>query len=118
MVARATCLFTGASGTAPDGGVRFPSEFSVTTGTFALGQVLNFGSLANIANYHGKLHPLHGIVLAGNEPPANLEVLAHQIQHGLGPNPTMLDHHQMFYMLANVHHQIATSEVLPPLDHF
>jgi hypothetical protein len=24
----------------------------------------------------------------------------------------------MFYMLANVYHQIATSEVLPPPDHF
>jgi hypothetical protein len=24
----------------------------------------------------------------------------------------------MFYMLANIHHQIATDEVLPPLDRF
>jgi hypothetical protein len=24
----------------------------------------------------------------------------------------------MFYMLANIHHQIATSEVLPPPDRF
>jgi hypothetical protein len=24
----------------------------------------------------------------------------------------------MFYMLANIHHQIATSEELPPLDRF
>jgi hypothetical protein len=24
----------------------------------------------------------------------------------------------MFYMLANIYHQITTSEVLPPLDHF
>ena len=30
----------------------------------------------------------------------------------------MSDCRQMFYMLANVHHQIATGEVLPPLDHF
>ena len=49
---------------------------------------------------------------------ADLEVLARQIWCSLGPNPTMLDHCQMFYMLANVHHQIATGEVLPPLDHF
>jgi hypothetical protein len=30
----------------------------------------------------------------------------------------MSGHRQMFYMLANVHHQITTSEVLPPLDRF
>ena len=30
----------------------------------------------------------------------------------------MLDHRQMFYMLANIHHQIATIEVLPPHDRF
>ena len=33
-------------------------------------------------------------------------------------NPIVSDCHQMFYMLANVHHQIATNEVLPPVDHF
>ena len=30
----------------------------------------------------------------------------------------MSDRHQIFYMLANVHHQIATDEVLPSLDRF
>jgi hypothetical protein len=30
----------------------------------------------------------------------------------------MSDRRQMFYMLANVHHQITTGEVLPPPDHF
>ena len=30
----------------------------------------------------------------------------------------MSDRRQMFYMLANVHHQIATGEVLPPPDRF
>jgi hypothetical protein len=64
----------------------------------------------------------------GNEPPAlpplpvllgaHLEVLAHQIWRGLGSNPTMSNHCQMFYMLANVHHQIIIDEVLPPLDRF
>jgi hypothetical protein len=49
---------------------------------------------------------------------ADLEVLAQQIQRGLGPHPTVSDWHQMFYMLANIHHQITTSEVLPPPDHF
>ena len=49
---------------------------------------------------------------------AYLEVLAHQIQRGLGSNPTMSDYHQMFYMLANVHHQITTGEVLPPPDRY
>jgi hypothetical protein len=67
-------------------------------------------------------------VLPGNEllappPPlgllgADLEVLAQQIRRGLGPHPTMLDRCQMFYMLANVHHQITTSEVLPLPDRF
>ena len=36
----------------------------------------------------------------------------------MGPNPTVSDCRQMVYMLANVHHQIATGEVLPPPDHF
>ena len=49
---------------------------------------------------------------------ADLKVLARQIQRGLGLNPTVSDHRQMFYMLANVHHQIATGEVLPPPDRF
>jgi hypothetical protein len=43
----------------------------------------------------------------------DLEVLTWQIQHGLSLTPTMTDWRQMFYMLANVHHQIATNEVLP-----
>ena len=30
----------------------------------------------------------------------------------------MLDHRQMFYMLANVHHQITIGKVLPPPDRF
>jgi len=30
----------------------------------------------------------------------------------------MFDRHQMFYMLANVHHQITISEVVPPCDRF
>jgi len=37
MVAGATHLIAEASGTAPDGGVCFPSEFSIMIGTFALG---------------------------------------------------------------------------------
>ena len=37
MVARATILIIGASGTALDGGVRFPGEFSITAGVFTLG---------------------------------------------------------------------------------
>ena len=35
---------------------------------FALGQVLNFGSLAYIADYYGKLCPLHEAALVGNVP--------------------------------------------------
>ena len=49
---------------------------------------------------------------------ADLEVLAHQIWRGLGPNPTMSDRHQMFYMLANAYHHITTGEVLLPPDRF
>jgi len=37
MVDGATCLIAGASGTASDGGVRFPGEFFITAGVFALG---------------------------------------------------------------------------------
>jgi hypothetical protein len=91
-------------------------------GTFTPGQVLNFGSLAYIADCYGELRPLHGAALVGNKrsvppPPlgllgANLEVLAYQIRRGLGPNPTVSDHRQMFYMLANVHHQITIGEML------
>ena len=49
---------------------------------------------------------------------ADLKVLVCQIRCGLGLNPTMSDHRQMFYMLANVHHLITTSEVVPPPDLF
>ena len=34
------------------------------------------------------------------------------------PNIMVSDRHQMFYMLLNVHHQIATGEVLLPPDCF
>ena len=49
---------------------------------------------------------------------ADLEFLALQIRCGLGPNPTVLDHNQMFYMLANIYHHIAIGEVLPLPDRF
>ena len=35
MVVGATRLIAGASGTAPDGGIRFPGEFFITAGAFA-----------------------------------------------------------------------------------
>ena len=124
MVAGATRLVARASGTTPDGGVRFPGEFSVMAGAFALDYVLNFGSLAYVADCYDELRPLHKAAPVGNEPPASppllgllgvdLKVLAHQIRCGLGLNPTVSNHRQMFYMLANVHYQIATGEVLPP----
>jgi hypothetical protein len=87
MVAGATRLVTKASGTALDSGLRFPGEFSVVAGAFALGWVFNFGSLAYIADCYDELCPLHGVVPAGNEPSApppqpgllgvDLEVLTH-----------------------------------------
>ena len=86
-MAGATRLIAGASGATPDGGVRFPGEFSIMVSAFALGQVLNFGSLAYIAYCYGEFHPLGRAALAGNEPPVSppslgllgedLEVLAH-----------------------------------------
>jgi hypothetical protein len=109
-----THLVVVANGIALDINVHFPSEFSIMADAFTLGQILNFGSLAYIADYYGELHPLHGAAPANNEPPvppplpkllgANLKVLAYQIRCGLGLNPTMSDHRQMFYMPANVHH--------------
>jgi hypothetical protein len=71
MVAGATRLVTGASGTAPDGGARFPNEFFVTAGAFALGQVLNFGSLAYVTDCYDELRPLHGVAPVVSEPPAS-----------------------------------------------
>jgi hypothetical protein len=76
----------------------------------------------------GELHPLKEVGPVDNEslassPPlgllgADLEALARQIPHGLGPNHTVLEHRQMFYILANVHYQIATGEVLPLPERF
>jgi hypothetical protein len=71
MVAGATCLVIGASGTTLDGGVYFRSEFSVMASAFAPGQVLNFGSLSYVIDYYGELRPLHGAVPVGNELPAS-----------------------------------------------
>ena len=70
-MAGATRLIAGASGTALDGCVRFPSEFFVMAGAFAPGQVLNFGSLAYVTDCYGELCPLHGVVPAGNESPVS-----------------------------------------------
>jgi hypothetical protein len=66
-VAGATRLVAGASGTALDGGVRFPGEFFIIAGTNTLGQVLNFGSLAYVTDCYGEFHPLDGVAPAGNE---------------------------------------------------
>ena len=114
MVAEATRLTTGASGVAPNGGVRLPSEFSIMADAFAPGQVLNFGSQAYIVDCYGELRSLDRAALVSGELPtpppplgllgADLEVLAQQIQRSLGPSPTVSDSRQMFYMLANVHH--------------
>ena len=70
MVAGATCLAAGASGTAPDRVVRFPSEFFITAGAFVLGQVLNIGSLTYVTDCYGELHPLNRAASASNELPA------------------------------------------------
>jgi hypothetical protein len=67
-MAEATCPIVGASGTTPDGGVRFPSEFSVAAGAFALSQVLNFGTLAYVTDCYGELRLLHGVAPVGIKP--------------------------------------------------
>lgn len=41
-----------------EGGVLFSSVVILASGAFALGQVLNFGSLAYVADYSGELHSL------------------------------------------------------------
>jgi hypothetical protein len=68
----ATRLITGASGIALDDGIRFPSEFSVAIGAYALGQVLRFGSLAYITDCHNELRLLqravHGITVVAFHP--------------------------------------------------
>ena len=71
-VAGATRLVTGASGTALDGGVCFPGEFSIVAGAFAPGQVLNFGSLAYVTDCYSELRPLHGAAPVGNKPRRHL----------------------------------------------
>jgi len=70
MVTRATHLIAGASSTTLDGGVCFPSEFSIVTGAYTLGQVLCFGSLVYIADCHSELRLLHGATPVGSEPSA------------------------------------------------
>jgi hypothetical protein len=59
MVVGATHLVTRASSTAIDGSVYFPGEFSVMVDAFAPSQVLNFRSLAYVADYYDELRPLH-----------------------------------------------------------
>jgi hypothetical protein len=63
----ATYLAARAGGAALDSGVRFPSKFSIIADGFAPYQVLNFRSLANVTDYHGKLHPLKDVASMNNE---------------------------------------------------
>jgi hypothetical protein len=99
IVARATRLITGASGTAPDGGVRFLGEFFIIATAFALGQVLNFGNLAYIVYCYGELRPPIGATPVGTGPPvpssppgllgARLPFLARWVHHGSSLHPTL-----------------------------
>jgi hypothetical protein len=74
-MAKTIHLVVEASGTALDGSVYFPCEFSIVASAFALGQVLNFGSLAYSADCYSELHPLHGVVPVGNRPPVSSPLL-------------------------------------------
>jgi hypothetical protein len=56
MVVRVNHLVDAASGAAPDDGICFTNEFFVKVGTFDVGQILNFGSLAFPTHYCGKFH--------------------------------------------------------------
>jgi hypothetical protein len=68
-VVETTRLVVGASGASPNGDICFPSEFSITASTFALGQVLNFRSQAYVTDCNGELHQLKEAMLASNETP-------------------------------------------------
>jgi hypothetical protein len=105
-VARVTRLVAGAGGTAPNDGVLLLNEFT-TVGALAPRQVLNFGSLAYVADCYGELRSLEEATPVDNEslglssPPgllrADLEVLARQIWNSLGLNPIAVsERRQMF----------------------
>ena len=64
---RATRLVATADSAAPEGDVRFSGEVIVAAGGFVPGQVLNFESLAYIADCYNKLHPLMETVPVDNE---------------------------------------------------
>ena len=71
----ATCLIAGASSATPDGSVHFPGEFFITTGAFAPGLILNFGSLAYVTDCYNELCPHHGAMLVDNKPLASPPLL-------------------------------------------
>jgi hypothetical protein len=82
-VVRATCLIAKVSGATLDSGVRFPHEFFIIAGAFALGQVLNFGSLAYVTECYGELRPLNGAMPASSElsvPPPPLVLLGADLE--------------------------------------
>jgi hypothetical protein len=84
MVTGATHLVAGAGGVTLDGGVCLLGEFSITVGAFALGQVLDFGSL-DIADFYGELR------LIKRTEPANNESLASSRQiRARSPHPMSL----------------------------
>jgi hypothetical protein len=58
MMARATHLVVRVGSAALQGGFHFSDEVIISIGAFVLGQVLNFGSLAYVADYYGELQPL------------------------------------------------------------
>ena len=56
----------------PKGGLRFSGE-TITGGSFALGQVLSFGSLDHVADHSSELHPLEETSSEDNESPAYVQ---------------------------------------------
>jgi hypothetical protein len=123
-MARAPILTDRAKDVAPEGDVHFSSEIISAGSAFATDQALSFRSLDYITDHSGESHLFEETSSEDSESPmsssptgilhANLEVLSRQICLGLGPNPTVVERHQLFCMLASVYHQIITGEGLPP----
>jgi hypothetical protein len=78
-VAEATCLVTGAGGAALESSVCLPCDISIVVNAFTPGQVLNFGSLAYVADCYGELHLLKEAEPVGNESGVDPETLTWQI---------------------------------------
>jgi hypothetical protein len=67
-VATANHFTNRANDDTPEVGVCFSSEIAIIGGSFAPGQILNFGRLDYITDYNDELHPLKEILLEDESP--------------------------------------------------